>query len=297
MIKPMLAETAKEPFDSDNHLYEKKIDGVRCVAYLDDATRLQSRSGADLPHKFPELQQLRKQVSKPCILDGEIACESFGGIQHRVHRENSLDIKLAMRQYPAVYWVFELVNLDSRNIMSQALIARKELLGLTFTNGENAKLLHFVYRHGISLFNEIERDGGEGIMAKNIHSPYLEGKRSTSWLKIKAFQEDTFVIGGLVRGENERAKTFGSLVLGKASNGRLEYVGCAGSGLAEGMLRHILEVVVPGPCPFRVVPSLDKEVLTWVSPQLVCEVRFMGLGSNGHLRFPTFRKLRLEQSR
>lgn len=291
MIRPMLAETAKEPFDSDDHIYEQKLDGARCIAYVDNGVRLQSRSGSDLTHRFPELMDIGKQVIKPCILDGELVCNSFNSLQHRIHKEKPLDIKVAAKQYPATYYVFDILNLGGTNTMSQALATRKEVLGLTFSTGENARLLRFVYNSGVSLFRYVKADGGEGIMAKNIHSPYLEGKRSTSWLKIKAFQEDTFVICGLLRGENERAKTFGSLVLGKASNGGLTYIGCAGSGLTEGMLKHILQVVVPGRCPFGVVPALDKEVLTWVMPQLLCEVRFLGLGSNGHLRFPTFRKL------
>lgn len=291
MIKPMKAETAKGPFDSDSFIFEEKLDGARCIAYVGGGVRLQSRSGSDLTPKFPELAELGKQVSKPCILDGELVCDSFNSLQHRVHKQKSLDIKIAAKEYPAAYYVFDILNLDGTNTMPQALIRRKELLSLTFSTGEKARLLGFVYDQGIGLFERITADGGEGIMAKSIHSPYLEGKRSTSWLKIKAFQEDTFVICGLLRGENERDKTFGSLVLGKPDNGRLDYIGCAGSGLTEGMLKHILQVVVPGRCPFAVVPRLDKEVLTWVIPQLLCEVRFMGLGSNGHLRFPSFRKL------
>ena len=69
-------------------------------------------------------------------------------------------------------------------------------------------------------------------------------------------------------------------------------MGRAGSGLTDAMLLHILREVVPANCTFKTKPKLDKEVDIWVKPEKLCEVRYLGFGSNGHLRFPTFRRLR-----
>lgn len=288
MIKPMLAETAKQPFDSKDFIYELKLDGVRCIAYLDGGVKLQARSGSDITYKFPELAEIHKQVGKPCILDGEIACTDFNGIQHRIHRERALDIKFAMRQYPAIYYVFDILNLAGESVMTKPLVERKLLLGKNLTDSDVITFNPFQQGDGVKLFDKVKLLGLEGIMAKQIYSPYIEGKRSTSWLKIKTFVEDTFYICGLTKGENDRARTFGSLIL---ADKEFNYVGCAGSGLTDQMLSYILRVIKPSDCPFNQVPKLDREVLAWVKPEQKCEIRYLGRGSEGHLRFPTFRKL------
>jgi len=291
MIKPMCAESSK-PFDSKDWIYESKLDGVRCVAFLDGKVKLQARSGADITYKFPELEGIARQAGKPCILDGEIVCMNFNGIQHRIHKENPLDIRIAMKQYPATYYIFDILNLNGESITSKPLIERKVALATNFTTGKSARLLAWQNGYGVSFFNKVKATGGEGIMAKQMYSSYIEGKRSRSWLKIKCFVEGSFYICGLTRGENERAKTFGSLILGKPDNGKFSYVGCAGSGLTDAMLSYILRGIKCANCPFEQVPKLDKELLYWAIPDLRCEIRYLGFGSNGHLRFPTFRRLK-----
>lgn len=298
MIKPMLAESSSKPFDRKDWLYENKLDGCRCVAFIDGQVRLQARSGADITHKFPELADIHRQAGKPCILDGEIVCQNFNGLQHRIHKEKPLDIKVAMRQYPATYYVFDILNLDGQSLALEPLIQRKATLASNFATGKSARLLAWQSAYGIGLFESVKACGLEGIMAKQMYSPYIEGKRSSSWLKVKCFVEDSFYICGLTRGENERAKTFGSLILGKAIGVAtpIVYVGCAGSGLTEEMITYILRVIKPTNCPFSRVPKLDKQVLVWVKPELVCEIRYLGFGSEEHLRFPTFRRLRHGQA-
>lgn len=291
MIRPMLADKSR-PFDGKDWIYESKLDGVRCISHLDGGVSLQSRTGQDITYKFPELADISRQAVKPCILDGEIVCRNFEGIQHRISKQSSLDIKIGVKQYPATYYIFDILNLDGQSVMPIGLIDRKKILASNFATGRNAKVLAYYEHNGIEMFNKVKADGGEGIMAKQIYSPYIEGKRSRSWLKIKCFVEDTFSICGLTRGENERAKTFGSLILGKADNGNFTYVGCAGSGLTDTMLLHILQEIKPGYCPFSRLPELDREVLAWVKPEVRCEIRYLGFGSKGHLRFPTFRRLK-----
>ena len=96
VVKPMLAETGKATdLDRKDWIYEQKLDGVRCIAILDSQTKLQARSGSAITPKFPELAELHKQVSKPCILDGEIIGMDFNAIQHRIHQEKPLAIRIA----------------------------------------------------------------------------------------------------------------------------------------------------------------------------------------------------------
>ena len=294
MIEPMLAESTQEPFNSEAWLFEPKLDGVRCIAYLTGETKLQARSGADISHKFPELASLHEQAIKPCVLDGEIVCGSFHRIQHRIHREKALDIRAAARSIPATFYGFDILYIEGWAQAPRPLLERKLALTLHFEGDERGRVLGFQNRDGVSLFAKAKEAGFEGIMAKRLTSTYQEGRRSPDWLKIKAFQEGRFLICGVIEGENERARTFGSLVLGKEAERGLEYVGNVGSGFSEAMLQSllpILEGLKQADSPFPHPVKLDRGLKFWIKPFVWCEVRYLEVGSDGKLRFPTFRKL------
>lgn len=291
MIEPMLAETAKEPFDSPDWLFEAKLDGVRCIAQLGGGTTLQGRSGSDITRKFPELQGIHWWARKPCVLDGEIVCDSFGAIQQRIHKEKPLDIRIASQQYAAKYQVFDILLLGDEALTRKPLHERKRILSEVVDGGNGVGVLPFVFE-GIALFERAKTEGWEGIMAKRMASTYQIGRRSPDWLKIKVFKEERFLICGLTEGENDRAKTFGSLILGKETDRGLLYVGNCGSGFSEELLQK-LSVVLSGlgaeECPFPEAPKLDRRLKHWVKPFLWCEVRYLEYGSDGKLRFPSFR--------
>jgi DNA ligase D-like protein (predicted ligase) len=291
-IKPMLAQTASEPFDHKDWLFELKLDGVRCIACLDRETRLQARSGQDITAQFPELQQLHCQVSKPCILDGEIICASFSQVQRRIHKEKPLDIRIAQKEYPSFYFVFDILYLDGNSLMAKPIIDRKLTLNSVFVSDYRGRLLGWQTGYGISLFNEVRKKGLEGIMAKYIYSPYLEGKRSDSWLKIKNFQEGSFYVCGLTEGENDRNTTFGSLILGERVGDKFVHVGNVGSGFDQQQLTTLLAFfrTLQGECPFEQA-SIGRPVKFWTKPIVKCEVRYFERGKDGKLRFPTFRRL------
>lgn len=292
MIKPMLAQTAKELVDRKDFIYEQKLDGVRCVAYLGGKTELWSRSGATITHKFPELIQLDRQASKPCILDGEIVSLSFEAIQQRIHKEKALAIRIAQSQYPAFYYAFDILYVNGESVMAKPLIERKAILGTVFTENYYGRTLGWQTGYGQSLLEQTKSKGLEGIMAKQMYSPYLEGKRSDAWLKVKNFREGIFYICGLTEGENERSSTFGSLILAEESNGYLVYVGNVGSGFSQEQLVMLLKLLEPmrGECPFGEV-GIGRPIKLWTRPELRCEVRYLERTQGGYLRFPTFRKL------
>jgi len=294
IVKPMLAQTGQaSDLDRRDWLYEQKLDGVRCIAFLSDAgTRLQARSGNDITHKFPELSELHKQVSKVAILDGEIVSKDFNNIQHRIQKEKPLAIRIAQTQYPAIYFVFDILYCNWESIKAKPLIERKAILNSIFVQSYQARQLGWQTGQGASLFDEAKERSLEGIMAKAMYSPYLEGKRSDSWLKVKNFKEATYYICGVTEGENERASTFGSVILGELVDGKLTYVGNVGSGFSQDQLKMLLYLLEPmkGLCPFDRA-SVDRPVKFWTQPELKCEVRYLELSPDGKLRFPTFRKL------
>lgn len=294
-IKPMLAESTDKPFDRKDWLYEQKLDGVRCIAQISpflEKTELQTRTGNNITHKFPELANLYKQVTKPCILDGELTSVSFNAIQHRIHQEKPLGIRIAQSQYPVIYHVFDIVFLNYNSVKAIPLIERKAILNSVFAESYQARQVAWQTGYGKSLFDKAKEGNLEGIMAKHIYSPYVE-KRSDSWLKIKNFKEATYYICGLTEGENERTTTFGSVILGQKVNGKLAYVGNVGSGFNHDQLRMLLYLLdfMKGDCPFDDKPNTDRIVKFWTRPLLRMEVRYLELTPDGKLRFPTFRKL------
>jgi ATP-dependent DNA ligase len=296
-ISPMLAETGDKSYlDRSDYLYEQKLDGVRCIAILNPnlaKTQLQARSGNDITAKFPELSELHRQVAKPAILDGELMGTNFNAIQHRIHQERAFNIRIAQFQYPITYSVFDIISHDYDSLNTVPLIERKAILDKTLTESDTARLLAWRTGDGRELLERTIEQQLEGVMAKHIYSPYLVGKRSSNWLKIKNWKEDTYYICGLTEGENDRATTFGSLILAKRVDGKLVYVGNVGSGLTQDQLRMMLYLLefMKGECPFEARPDTDRPVKFWTRTELRCEVRYLEVSHNGMLRFPTFRKL------
>ncbi|MBA7506101.1 Multifunctional non-homologous end joining protein LigD [subsurface metagenome] len=293
-IEPMLAElgSAKD-LDRKDWLYEKKIDGVRCVAVLADKTELQSRTGKPITQRFPELVDLHRQAGKSCVLDGEIAGTDFNAIQHRIHLQSPFRIRIARTQYPIYYYVFDILYLDGESVKQQPLITRKAILNDILAPGPYAKPLEWA-DSGESLFEEQKQKGLEGIMAKDKYATYLEGKRWPTWLKVKNFKEAPYYICGATEGENDRSDTFGSLILGELVDGKLTYVGNVGSGFTHSQLSATLAALTlyKGGCPFEAKPDIDRPVKFWARPELKCEVRYLYMPEPGaKLRFPTFRKM------
>ena len=192
VIKPMLAQQAEEPFDSDNHFFEIKWDGIRCLALIEAGqVRLQSRRFLEITAQFPELSCLA-QLPSGTILDGELIIlhggkPSLHEIQKRALLQSRTRIQFLSQITPVTYMVFDLLVLRGSSIMpSPSNLRRKRLQDLIEQFPVPGVLVTEVFRrYGRQLFARVERAGLEGIMAKRIDSPYLPGKRSRYWLKIK----------------------------------------------------------------------------------------------------------------
>src|SRR5262249_2518458 len=157
-------------------------------------------------------------------------------------------------------------------------------------------------RDGETLYQAVQANGMEGIVAKRRDSRYETGKRTDAWLKIKATHSDEFVVGGYTAGSGSRSTTFGSLVVGYYAPGasKLTYVGPAGSGFDDRTLEQVyarLQELRTDTCPFKgEVPTVGRWVrpgkaegpITWVRPELVAQVKFNERTNDGILRAPVF---------
>ena len=130
-------------------------------------------------------------------------------------------------------------------------------------------------------------------MGKHKASVYEPGKRSSSWLKVKATQTGDFVVGGFTQGKASRAP-LGALLLGYWEGGKLRYASHVGSGFDDAALAEAKKRLTPlrrDSCPFAEKPELPNPTI-WVEPELVVEVKFQDWTDEGSLRAPVFLRFR-----
>lgn len=295
----MLAEAAEAPFDSPSHLFEVKWDGFRCLAFLTDTTRLQSRNLHDLTPQYPELAQLHLAfIRKPVVLDGELVLftqgrPDFSRLLRRSRLQKETMITQAAKRDPVVYLAFDLLYLDGQNIMPRPLRERRSLLAEAFTGGDFIALSEYIIGQGKAFAHAVFTRGLEGIMAKDLSSPYLPGQRSRAWLKIKARKTREVTILGYL------PTTFGdglrSLAVGEEPVPGQGYLfrGLVGSGLSVkeiGQLRQLLEPL-PRNRPFALfrtpLPPETRD-LVWVQPRQRCLVQYLELTPEGYFRHPVY---------
>ncbi len=297
-MRPMLAQSAEEPFDSEEWLFEVKWDGTRSICFHGDRTWFQNRRFRDITHRYPEVTV---RGERQAIFDGEIVVlhdgfPSFRALQEREHISDHRTIRTRSEEMPATYVVFDLLYLDGRDLTRLPLSQRKALLRENI-GGTNVEFCDYVEAKGRALFQAARDRGLEGIIAKRLSSRYQEGVRSRHWLKVKATKTIDAVVCGLTQGMGHREGSFGALLLGLHHGDGLVYVGKVGTGFDGPTTRQILEATrdLDGQCPFPTVPS-DPRQVRWLRPVLVCEVKYLEFTWDSALRAPSFLRLRNDKS-
>jgi bifunctional non-homologous end joining protein LigD len=290
-IQPMLATLVDEPFDRAGWLFEVKWDGYRAIAEIDsDDVRLYSRNHKSFADKFAPVVDALNNLGHNAVLDGEIVV---------LDREGKSRFQLIQNYQKTgkgnlVYYVFDLLYLDGKDLRSLPLTERKARLRKLL--GRNPGIIHFsdhIESRGKEFFEAAVKAGMEGIIGKDGASQYVEGKRTDSWVKIKTRQRQEAVIGGFTAPRGRRVG-IGALVLGVYQGSNLVYIGHTGGGLDDAGLtdlRERLDALVRDTCPFKTVPKTNAPV-QWVEPQLVCEVEFHEWTDDGRMRQPIFVGLR-----
>jgi bifunctional non-homologous end joining protein LigD len=299
-IEPMKAMLAERVPRGGDWLFEVKWDGVRAVAFLDnEEVRLQSRSGLRCERQYPELAVMPHHIAaSQAVLDGEIAVldakgvSQFHLIQPRIANTDPNTIAHLVRSTPVIYFAFDLLYLDGYDLRNVALEKRRELLQQVLTPGPAIRISDAFPGAGEELLEAARENGLEGIVAKHARSSY-ESRRSREWLKIKLVSEQEFVIGGFTEPQGDR-DYFGALVLGVHKEGELRWVGNVGTGFDLKLLAGLharLQPLIARKCPFTARPKPDRGI-TWVKPELVCEVKYAHWTPDDRLRAPVFVGLR-----
>ena len=281
----MLATLVRAPFHKPGWVYEEKYDGIRILAYKEGSrVRLVSRNEIDRTSGFPGIADAVRAL-KPAtlLLDGEVVVFD----RKKVSRFQLLQ----KGKGHAAYAVFDCLYRAGKDLRREPLsIRRVEMEKLLGTNGTLIPSRRLA-KNGLEAFEEAKRRGFEGLVAKDLASPYVE-KRSNAWLKVKVHQEDEFVIGGITKPEGAR-KYFGALLLGAYQAGQLHYVGKVGTGFDESALASLYKTfrsLVAQRSPF--VELLREKGVTYLQPKLVAQISFQEWTAEMKLRQPVFLGLR-----
>jgi len=294
-IHPMLASVTKSPFDDKDWLFEIKWDGYRAIAEAGKKEiKFYSRNGIDFSERFPVIFQALKKIKHEAVLDGEIVLlneKNLPDFQKLQHYETNLD-------YPLVYYVFDILKLDGKDMKELPLTDRKKILKKLLGKNKTIRYCDHVDAKGIS-FLEIAKDQGlEGIIAKRKDSAYREGVRSKEWLKIKNIQSTEVVIAGYTEPKGER-KHFGALVLATKKGKGWQYRGHAGTGFDTALLASLKKEMKPletDKSPFTTKVPLNGDV-TWVKPELVADIAYTEITRDKIFRHPVFLRLRDDKSK
>jgi bifunctional non-homologous end joining protein LigD len=290
----MLCSSVEKPFDSPDFIFEPKLDGARAMMVTDTLV-----------------------LDGEIVINGESNIPDISLVQQRIHLQNKREIQRKVSSIPAYYQVFDILrDRFGRPVYAKDILSRKKLLDNSeikpagnikmFSRGgnnilsqfpelkdpERIKLVPWLLGDGKSLFDNLVKAGYEGIVAKRIGSPYMQGKRNEMWRKCRPFREGRFVIIGAIKGEGWREEYFGSIILAKKSGSKLVHIGEANVPSISA-LEEVSNAIDGLKIPKSVVDGVDvdKEVLFWVTPKVEVEVTYYEVGKGGKLRFPKYKRL------
>lgn len=292
---PQLATLMNKAPTGDEWLHEIKLDGYRILSFINgDEIILKSRTNKDWTIQFSPIADSLKDLALPkAIFDGEVVLLNKEGKSDFQLLQNSLN----QNDLPFIYYIFDFLYYDKYDLQSLPLLERKSLLH-TLLNDQKGTLRYsdHIISNGPEIFKNACELGLEGIISKRIDSTY-SSQRNKSWLKIKCVSRQEFIICGYTPPQGGR-DYFGALLLGVYnSEGQLEYAGNVGTGFTQASLFEVFNKIQKhriSKSPFATkIPASSK--ISWVDPVLVAEVEFTQWTTEGHLRHPSFKGLRLDK--
>ncbi len=290
-LRPMLAKSADAAFNDPEWIFEIKLDGYRALALVDQVSaRLVSRAGNEISSAYPAIINDLVTTKLTAVFDGEIAVLDESGVP----RFELLQSYRTARQGYLVYYVFDLLFLNGRDLRNQPLVQRKETLRRVLNGSEIVRYVEHVDGSGKEFFELARERGLEGIVAKKKSAAYLEGKRVDHWLKIKCRRVEEVIICGFTE-SRVNLNTLGALLVAVREGVKLKYAGLVGTGLnrAPGLISRLRKLVTRER-PFKTVPKTDMPI-RWVEPGLVCSIEFQEWTNDAILRGASFLSLRTDK--
>lgn len=296
----MLATLTHDQFSDENWIFERKLDGERCLVFRKGkSVALKSRHRKTINEQYPELvEAIRSQSSVDFVADGEIVAfekgvTSFSRLQERMHLQDPEEIRSS--RVAVYFYLFDVLNVEGYDVTGIELRYRKSILKNMLNFKDPLRFTVHRNREGERYFEEACRKKWEGLIAKEASSPYIH-KRSKHWLKFKCTHQQEFVIGGYTDPEGERIG-FGALLIGYYDEGTLRYAGKVGTGYDDQMLRRLSKRFAQGKrrSPAFDAGNLPHKNVHWLTPKLVAEVGFTEWTGDSKLRHPRFLGLRRDK--
>ena len=298
----MLATLTDDRFSDPNWLFERKWDGVRCLAFRTDSgtVRLRSRNDLPLDPTYPEIaDSVARCSSSSLVLDGEVVAfrgrhTSFERLQGR---SGITDPDAARGSgIPVFYYVFDLLHLDGYDVRPLPLRMRKRLLHEAVSFADPLRFTSHRNTTGEEEYRKACARGDEGVIAKRADAPYRPG-RSKDWLKFKCVRDQELVIGGYTEPAGSRIG-FGALLVGYHDGRDLVYAGKVGTGFDTASLRSLLARMEPlaRPTPPFTRGYVREKGVHWIEPELVAQIAFTEWTRDGMLRHPRFAGLRTDKA-
>ena len=302
-VAPMQARLVDKLPEGREWLYEVKLDGYRAIAIKSgDRVEVRSRNNKDLTSAYPGVTAAIKRLAiDNVVLDGEIVAvdaagrPSFQALQHRSVRTN----------HHIVYYAFDVLHADGRDLTSTPLEARRRLLPQIV---KDSGVLMSMELPGSApeVVKAVSALGLEGIIAKKRDSKYQAGDRTGAWVKLKLDRQQELVVGGfrpLVRGVD-------ALLVGYYEGRKLHFAGKVRAGMTPRIRAQLFALLNPlevTACPFVDLPNSrsshwgtgvtaeEMHEMTWVKPKVVVQIRFVEWTAEGNLRHAAFAGLRTDK--
>jgi bifunctional non-homologous end joining protein LigD len=299
-VDPMLATLTEQRFSDPDWIFERKLDGERCLVFRrGKQVALRSRNRKAINNHYPELtEEIESQRPDRFIADGEIVAfergrTSFSRLQGRMQVR---DPDAGRRTGTAVYlYLFDLLYLDRYLITGLGLRLRKRLLREALSFSGRLRATSHRNAEGEDYYREACRRGWEGVIAKRASAPYVH-RRSGEWLKFKCVNQQELVVVGYTEPRGKRRR-LGALLVGYHEDAKLRYAGKVGTGFDSATLEHLGDRVERLE---RDSSPLDGELprergVHWVRPELVAEIGFTEWTRDGRLRHPRYLGLRTDK--
>jgi ATP-dependent DNA ligase len=283
-LAPMLASTAKEPFDDKTWVFEPKWDGYRCLAYLSSSSSyLDSRNMKSLIPKFPSFSNIhRGLLASRALLDGEVIALRDGRVDFSYLRKEPSSV---------TFVVFDILWLNDTDMTKEPLEVRLKALDGVYRYGQNVVRSERVAGLGTALFDWVRDNDMEGIVGKKLGTRYLPGERVEYWVKVRNKKEGVFwVLGYFPTAGSE----IGSLLLGSRGDKGFQVVGRVSSGLSQQYEERLRRCLIPSISPSKLIGKMSKRELreiTWVKPFYGVEVTYTEITPDGKIRHPVFKEV------
>jgi bifunctional non-homologous end joining protein LigD len=304
-VEPMAARVVEKLPEGPEWLYELKFDGYRALLIKDEEmVGLHSRKDKDLTAMYPRIAAAGERLDADLlVLDGEIVALSKDGRPSF----QALQDRGSHASHTIVYYAFDVLHLEGRNLTGEALTKRRALLPRIVGKGGTIRLSQDLPGTATDVVQAVRGIGGEGVIAKRKDSTYKSGERSGDWVKLKLEKQQEFVIGGY---RPDGSDSLDALLVGYYAGRELLFAGKVRAGFIPPVRREVVRKLKPhraDKCPFANLPDDKKSrwgagitaeemrKMQWTKPQLVAQIRFVEFTAEGRLRHAAFLGLRTDK--